>query len=117
SHVLPEMYSYYIVSDAAYQRLPQPDTVETSTAWMADKGQKDKIIQAGEAIFNKIGGYNFVPLIIPFIKSIKFTAQFCLSVYSSVLFCLYRLEASCTSGCIRILIRTKINSNRLPKWV
>ncbi|WP_010529850.1 FtsX-like permease family protein [Lentibacillus jeotgali] len=60
SHVLPEMYSYYIVSDTAYERLPEPDTVETSTAWMADKGQEDALIQAGEAIFNEIGGYNLV---------------------------------------------------------
>ncbi|HLR62110.1 MAG TPA: FtsX-like permease family protein [Lentibacillus sp.] len=78
SHVLPEMYSYYIVSDAAYQRLPQPDTVETSTAWMADKGQKDKIIQAGEAIFNKIGGYNFV--------AVDYTLYQINKVYGPILF-------------------------------
>ncbi|SFA81148.1 putative ABC transport system permease protein [Lentibacillus halodurans] len=62
SSVLPEMYSYYIISDAMYEQLPQPDTVETSVAWMADKGQEDALIQAGEAIFDQIDSYNLVAI-------------------------------------------------------
>ncbi|WP_240377714.1 ABC transporter permease [Bacillus piscicola] len=78
SHVLPEMYSYYIVSDAAYEKLPQPERTETSVAWMAEKGQGEALAQAGEDIFNQIGGFNFA--------SIDFTVYQINKVYGPILF-------------------------------
>ncbi|WP_449354017.1 ABC transporter permease [Virgibacillus natechei] len=60
--VLPEMFSYYIISDDMYEQLPQPASTETTVAWMADNARNDILVQAGEDIFNEISGYNFSPI-------------------------------------------------------
>ncbi|MBY7143831.1 ABC transporter permease [Virgibacillus sp. NKC19-3] len=62
AHVLPEMFSYYIISDDRYEQLPQPTSTETNVAWIADNAQHDTLVQVGEDIFNEIGGYNFLAI-------------------------------------------------------
>lgn len=54
-HVLPGLLGYFIVSDDTYDALPDPTETENYTAWKADKGQQDKLIQAGETLSNEIG--------------------------------------------------------------
>jgi putative ABC transport system permease protein len=78
SHVLPEMFSFYIISDSMYEKLPEPVRVKTSIAWMADKGQEDTLVEAGEAIFNQISGYNFMAM--------DFTLYQINKVYGPILF-------------------------------
>jgi len=62
SHVLPEMYSYYIVSDGMYEKLPGAAHEQTALVWKAADGQDEALVEAGEAIFEQIGGFNFTPL-------------------------------------------------------
>ncbi|MGM8363921.1 ABC transporter permease [Virgibacillus sp. W0181] len=57
--VLPEMYGYYVVSDATYQQLPEPSRTEKNTVWKAAGGQDEKLIQAGETLRDEIETFNF----------------------------------------------------------
>ncbi|TFJ93510.1 ABC transporter permease [Lentibacillus salicampi] len=77
-HVLPEMYSYYVISDTMYEKLPEPASVETTRVWAADEGQEDALVQAGEEIFDVIGGYNFA--------AIDYTIYQVNKVYGPILF-------------------------------
>lgn len=48
--VLPEIGSYYVVSDDAYDKLPEPEETEENTVWQAASGQEKALIQAGEEL-------------------------------------------------------------------
>lgn len=62
AHVVPEMFSYYIISDSAYEKLPEAIRVDTVSAWMADKGQEEALIESGNEILNQVGTFNFMAL-------------------------------------------------------
>ncbi|WP_430786745.1 ABC transporter permease [Virgibacillus flavescens] len=57
TNVLPELRSYYIVSDEAYAKLPQPTSVDRYAVWKAAGGQKDAVIEAGLELREKIPPY------------------------------------------------------------
>lgn len=60
--VLPELFPHYVVSDEIYEQLPTPVRSESYTAWKADKGQEDAIIQVGENLteeLNESPPFNF----------------------------------------------------------
>src|SRR5699024_9060458 len=48
--VMPEALTHYIVSDAIYNTIEKPKDVDDYTVWQADKGQEDKLVQAGESL-------------------------------------------------------------------
>lgn len=78
SDVLPEMNSYYIVSADVYEALPSAVDEEKTIAWVADNGQKEAVIDAGEEIFNEIGGYHFM--------AIDYTIHQVSKIYGPILF-------------------------------
>src|SRR5699024_9217510 len=54
--VLPEMFEYYIVSQALYEKLGDPVKIEHYYDWQVTKGEKENVIQAGETISDEIIG-------------------------------------------------------------
>src|SRR5699024_7706765 len=57
--VLPELFAHYVVSDETYEQLPEPSFTEGYTAWKAEQGQKDEVLQAGETLSEELKPYNF----------------------------------------------------------
>lgn len=52
--VLPELFAHYVVSDEAYEQLPDPVRSESYTAWKAAQGQDDAIIEVSETLTNEL---------------------------------------------------------------
>lgn len=59
TNALPELRSYYIVSDDSYSKLTQPTSVEKYAVWKAVGGQDAAVIDAGLALNEKIPPYSF----------------------------------------------------------
>ncbi|WP_440896340.1 ABC transporter permease [Amphibacillus sp. Q70] len=60
--VLPEINSHYIVSDEAYQWLPESVRSQEYIVWQADDGQEEAVIEAGERLTDELSEtapYNF----------------------------------------------------------
>src|SRR5690625_1250465 len=52
--VLPELFAHYVVSDEAYEQLPDPVRSESYTAWKAAQGQDDAIIEVSEMLMDEL---------------------------------------------------------------
>lgn len=60
--VLPEINPHYIVSDQAYQLLPEPVQRQEYIVWQATEGQEEAVIEAGERLtdaLSETAPYNF----------------------------------------------------------
>lgn len=61
-NVLPELQSFYIVSDQYYKALPQAAEQVTYYAWQADSGQSDQVLDASETLTEEIEGHALYPV-------------------------------------------------------
>lgn len=59
--VLPEMFTYYIVSDDNFNRLTEPAHSTLVYDWQVEKGTEENIIKVGEILTNELEG-SFVAL-------------------------------------------------------
>ncbi len=114
--VLPEMFSYYIVDDDTFTALPNAVESKSYTTWQATQGSQEAIIEAGRVLQNTFqpGRFQAIDYSVYTINK-SFGPVLFIGLFIGIVF-LFRREAFCISGCTQILIRTKINSNRLQKW-
>src|SRR5699024_5048933 len=87
--VMPEARTHYIVSDAIYNTLENPKDVDDYTVWQADKGQEDKLVQAGESLSDELPPQYFQANDY-MIYTINKTFGSILFIYSNCLFCFIR---------------------------
>ncbi|HAM80549.1 FtsX-like permease family protein [Ornithinibacillus bavariensis] len=54
TEILPEFNGYYIITDNNYEQLGSPLRSSMYYVWQVDKGQTDKVVEAGEKISEKV---------------------------------------------------------------
>lgn len=59
--VLPEMFTYYIVSDDNFEQLTEPTRSTRVYDWQVEKGTEENIIEVGEILTNELEG-SFIAL-------------------------------------------------------
>ncbi|ALC83047.1 MULTISPECIES: ABC transporter permease [Bacillus] len=57
SKALPNLKSYYVVTDEDYEQLKNPINVERIYAWQAESGNKQTVIEAGEILSKDLEPY------------------------------------------------------------
>ncbi|MGG3640084.1 ABC transporter permease [Bacillus gobiensis] len=57
SKALPNLKSYYVVTDKDYEQLKNPINVERIYAWQAESGNKQTVIEAGEILSKDLEPY------------------------------------------------------------
>ncbi|MUV37112.1 ABC transporter permease protein YxdM [Lentibacillus sp. JNUCC-1] len=57
--VLPELRGYYIVAEADYQQLPEPESTEKNWVWKAADGQSDAVVEAGTQLMDEVPPFAF----------------------------------------------------------
>src|SRR5699024_10733100 len=116
STVFSEVNAYYIVSDQAYENLPDPVRDSRFFSWLAKGKAEEKLIDVGEVLEEKFEQNEWFVVDYTIIWLIKHMDLFYLLVCLSGLFSSFHLGAFYISDYILMWMKISRNSNQLRKW-